>query len=313
MDITQLQYFRTIAETGSLTKAAKRLHISQPAMSAMLKKFEEELQVELFDRSPNRIHLNPVGEIALVHVNTILRNIEQMKADLLSAAEQNLTLSIAFCDPGVRWYCVPRFSLAHPEIQVKDELYTGGEAKRLLTERVYDLIVTPKPVQGNHIQSLSFLPDQVYLSVSTDSKLLGRESISLREIPAQPLLYPQIGGYFLMQMEKIITEDNLPITLIKNNYNTTQYMIRTTNFLATIGTLSMDLRNDGTHRTLIPMSDPELNVVFHISFLKSNREKVQKFLDWGKECLGQRLSASASLEQQPLSSEGKTSPDTYVQ
>lgn len=38
MDITQLQYFKVIAETGSLTKAAEALHVSQPAMSAMLKK-----------------------------------------------------------------------------------------------------------------------------------------------------------------------------------------------------------------------------------------------------------------------------------
>lgn len=284
MDVTQLEYFKIIAETGSLTKAAEMLHVSQPAMSAMLKKFEEELNVELFDRSPNRIHLNQTGEIALVHVNNILRGVEQMKTDLQSAAQQNLTLSIAFCDPGVRWFCVPRFSLAHPEIQVKDELYVGNESEKLLTERVYDLIVTPEPVVGDHIQSISFLSDQVYLSVPADSHLLKRDSISLRDIPAQPLLYPQIGGYFLLQTEKVIAENNLPITLIKNSYNITQHMIRTTNFLATISTLSMDLRNDGTHRALIPMSDPELNVVYHISFLESNRKKVKKFLDWGKEC-----------------------------
>lgn len=283
MDITQLQYFKIIAETGSLTKAAEILHISQPAMSAMLKKFEEELNVELFDRSPNRIYLNQTGEIALVHVNNILRNVEQMKADLRSAAQQNLTLSIAFCDPGVRWFCVPRFSLAHPEIQLKDDLYEGNEVIKLLTDRAYDLLITPEQVQSNHIQSIPFLSDQVYLSVPADSKLLEHESISLRDIPEQPLLYPQIGGYFLAQMEKVITENNLPITLIKNSYNITQHMIRTTNFLATISTLSMDLRNDGTHRALIPMNDPELNVIYHISFLKNNRKKVTKFLEWAKE------------------------------
>ena len=284
MDITQLQYFKMIAETSSLTKAAEMLHVSQPSMSAMLKKFEEELNVELFDRSPNRIHLNQIGEIALVHTNNILRSVEQMKADLLSAARQNVTLSVAFCDPGVRWFCVPCFSLAYPEIQLSDDLYEGTEGAKLLTERTYDLIVTAKPIKGDHIQSLPFLQDQVYLSVPTDSKLLKYQSISLRDIPAQPLLYPQIGGYFLTQMEKLITENNLPISLIKNNYNITQHMIRTTNFLATISTLSMDLRNDGTHRTLIPMNDPELNVFYHISFLKSNREKVKKFIKWGKEC-----------------------------
>ncbi len=248
----------------------------------MLKKFEEELGVELFDRSPNRIHLNKTGEIALIHVKTMLRNMEQMKADLLSAAQQNLTLSIAFCDPGVRWFCVPRFSLAHSEIQLKDDLYEGNEAIKLLTERVYDLIITPEKLQDNRIQSLPFLSDQVYLSVPENSNLLGHESISIREIPEQPLLYPQIGGYFLSQMEQVIETDHLPLTLVKNNYNITQHLIRTTNFLATISTLSMDLRNDGTHRALIPMTDPELNFFFYFSFMKSNKEKVKKFLQWGE-------------------------------
>ncbi len=283
MDMTQLQYFKVIAETGSLTKAAETLHISQPAMSAMLKKFEEELNVELFDRSPNRIFLNQTGEIALVHINHILQNVEQMKTDLLNAAQQNLTLRIAFCDPGVRWFTVPRFTVAHPEIQIKDELYEGTEAAKLLSDRVYDLIVTPEKVQSHGIESQPFLPDQVFLSVPAESRLAGLESVSLRDIPEQPLLYPQIGGHFLTQIETIITQNGLPITLVKNEYNITQHLIRTTNFLATISTLSKDLRNDGTHRTLIPLSDPELKVMYYISFLKAGKEKSKKILLWSKE------------------------------
>ncbi len=284
MDITQLQYFKVIAETGSLTKAAETLHVSQPAMSAMLKKFEEEMNVELFDRSPNRIYLNQTGEIALVHINNILRNVEQMKTDLLNAAQQNLTLRIAFCDPGVRWFSVPRFTVAHPEIQIKDELYEGTDAAKFLSERVYDLIVTPEKIQSHGIESQPFLPDQVFLSVPAEGKLADLESVSLKDIPEQPLLYPQIGGHFLAQIEKIITQNDLPITLVKNEYNITQHLIRTTNFLATISTLSRDLRNDGTHRTIIPLSDPELKVMYYVSFLKTGKEKVKKFLVWSKDC-----------------------------
>lgn len=285
MDITQFQYFKVIAETGSLTKAAEELHVSQPAMSAMLKKFEEELKVELFDRSPNRIYLNQTGEIALVHINNILRNVEQMKTALLNAAQQNLTLRIAFCDPGVRWFTVPRFAVAHPEIQLKDELYEGAAAAKLLADRAYDLIVTPEKIQSHGIESQPFLPDQVFLSVPAESELADLESLSLRDIPAQPLLYPQIGGHFLAQIENIITRNSLPITLVKNEYNITQHLIRTTNFLATISTLSRDLRNDGTHRTLIPLSDPELKVMYYVSFLKTEKEKIKKFLLWAKEII----------------------------
>lgn len=283
MDMTQFQYFKVIAETGSLTKAAKALHVSQPAMSAMLKKFEEEMNVELFDRSPNRIYLNQTGEIALVHINNILRNVEQMKTDLLNAAQQNLTLRIAFCDPGVRWFTVPRFTVAHPEIQIKDELYEGTETAKLLSDRVYDLIVTPEKIQSHGVESQPFLPDQVFLSVPAESKLADLESVSLKDIPEQPLLYPQIGGHFLTQIENIITQNRLPITLVKNEYNITQHLIRTTNFLATISTLSKDLRNDGAHRTLIPLRDSELKVMYYVSFLKSEKEKIKKFLAWSIE------------------------------
>ena len=89
MDFSQLEAFRVIAETGSLTKAAEQLHVTQPAMSAALKKLETELGVELFDRSPNRISLNKTGEIALIHVQALLRGAEQMRADLLSAAQRS--------------------------------------------------------------------------------------------------------------------------------------------------------------------------------------------------------------------------------
>ena len=290
MDITALEYFKVIAETGSLTRAAEQLHISQPAMSAMLKKFENELGAELFERSPNRIHLNKVGEIALIHTNTILRSFEQMKTDILSTAEQNQSLSISFCDQGVRWFSVPRFSVAHPDIQVKDDLYEGSDSVRLLSERVYDIMVTPDKIIDNRIFSYPFLRDQVFLSVPSDSNLLQYDTISIRQIPAQPLLYPQVGGYFLSQMESVINQNHLPLQLIKNNYNVTQHLIRTTNFLATVSTLSMELRNDGSHRKLIPMNDPELNVQYYISFLKTNREKVKKFLSWGQECVKKELS-----------------------
>lgn len=280
MDITQLNYFKAIAETGSLTKAAEKFHISQPAMSAMLKKLEEELDVELFDREPNRIRLNPVGEIALVHVNTILHNINQMKTDLLSAAQQTQTLSVAFCDPGVRWYCVPHFSLAYPDIQLKDELYINENPVQLLSERIYDLIITPEPVNKPHIVSIPFLRDRVYLSVPKINPLAQCENLSLNEIPAQPLLFPQIGGYFLEQIGRKITDKSYPIQLIKNSYSITQHLIQTTEFLATISELSTNMRNDGSNRKLIPLNDSELNVMLYLSFLDLNHHKVKNFLEW---------------------------------
>ena len=280
MDIIQFQYFKAIAETGSLTKAARQLHVSQPAMSAMLKKFEQELQVTLFDRSPNRIQLNPLGETALVHTEKILKDIEQMRADLLSLSRQELSLSVGFCDPGVQWYCIPRFAYAHPDIRTSEELYGNTDLVQALLERVYDIAVTPEPVPHIGIRSRPFLEDQVYLSVPEDNTLAGRESISLREIPEQPLLLPDIGGYFIEQIESIVRQERLPIVLVKNDFMITQHLIRTTNFLTTISSLSKELRNDGSGRVLVPFSDPEFHQTYLLSYAETNQKKVRPFLEW---------------------------------
>ena len=111
------------------------------------------------------------------------------------AAGQGQTLCIAFCDPGVRWFSAPRFAVARPDIDVRDDLYEGMDAARLLKERVYDLMVTPAPLADGRILSRPFLRDRVFLSVPEDSPLALKRSLSLRDIPAQPFLYPQTVSY----------------------------------------------------------------------------------------------------------------------
>ena len=73
---------------------------------------------------------------------------------------------------------------------------------------------------------------------------------------------------------------NLPITLVKNPMNLTSYLIRSTNFLTTISTLSLDLRNDGKGRKLIPFTDPELNIRYNLIYTIDNESKASalKFL-----------------------------------
>lgn len=286
MDITQLRYFKMIAETGSLTRAAEQLHISQPAMSAMLKKLEEELGVELFDRAPNRIHLNAVGEAALVHVEHILRDVEQMRADLLSLSKQAPALSIGFADLGVAGYSLPRFALAHPEIQVSSTICQPEDVKKALSQRTYDILVTPGKVDLPGVQSIPFLTDQVYLSVPQDNGLIDRREIALADIPAQPLLLVRDAGYLAYQVEKILHESNPCVQLMKNDLSVTQYLIQTRNFLTTISTLSVQLRNDGTGRKLIPCTDPELTVRYYVTFLQRNHTKLAQFLTWAEEITG---------------------------
>lgn len=285
MDMTQLMYFTVIAKYNSLTKAAEELHISQPAMSSALKKLERELGVALFDRSANRIQLNDAGKAALTYAESMLRDMEQMKAGLQSFADAR-TITAAFCDPGVQWYCEPAFAAACPDVQMRSALYQEENEISLLTHLSYDIVVSPHNIIDPAVYSQPFLRDQVYLSVPKDSAYAAMQSASLRRLEEQPMLISTMGGYFLRNLEHIITAENPKVTLIKNDWIVTQQLIRKTNMLATSSTMAllMEVRNDGPHRTLIPVSDPEQQAFYHINCLRENRHKTKSFFEWAERC-----------------------------
>ena len=84
MKLTQLLYFKTVAEMGKISLAAKKLYISPPAMSIAIANLEKELGVKLFDRANNNIILNEQGKKYLQHVNQILDDLSLAQKDIQS-------------------------------------------------------------------------------------------------------------------------------------------------------------------------------------------------------------------------------------
>jgi DNA-binding transcriptional LysR family regulator len=81
MELYQLRSFATIAETGQLTRAAEKLHVSQPALSAQLKALEEELEFSLFERTPNGMVLTAAGKRLLAGAENVLAAAQTLQND----------------------------------------------------------------------------------------------------------------------------------------------------------------------------------------------------------------------------------------
>jgi LysR family transcriptional regulator, nitrogen assimilation regulatory protein len=87
LDLRRLRFFITIVDTGSITRAADVLHIAQPALSQQLAALEDHFRKKLLIRGQHGVTLTDAGKILYRHAQTVLRQIDQAQAEVLSAGE----------------------------------------------------------------------------------------------------------------------------------------------------------------------------------------------------------------------------------
>ena len=100
-ELYQLRYFLALVETGSFTKAAARANVTQPTLSAGIKKLESQLDVKLFQRTSRRVFLTEAGTRFLDHAKAILYECNQATQDLKGATSRTvLRLGVLRTIPG---------------------------------------------------------------------------------------------------------------------------------------------------------------------------------------------------------------------
>ena len=88
MELRHLRYFATVAEEQNITKAAARLHVSQPPLSRQIRDLEEELGVALLERSAKSVKLTEAGRVFLVEARAVLARADQARDAVRAFANQ---------------------------------------------------------------------------------------------------------------------------------------------------------------------------------------------------------------------------------
>ena len=191
MELRQLRYFVAVAENGNISRAAKQIFLTQPALSRQIKALEEELGQCLFERQAHSIRLTAAGELLLHEARALLQQAEELLGRIRTAG-QAVRLRVGYAPSlaaGLLSAAVEHFTQTHPEARVElfdlstAEMLTGLETGKL------DVVLTvghDRSRQDLRWTPLLRAPWKVV--VNRRHPLAGRSSVTPAEIARQPLL-----------------------------------------------------------------------------------------------------------------------------
>lgn len=190
MDLSQLRYFLAIVETQGFTKAAELLFVSQPSLSAGIKKLEQELGVVLFERGGRRAVLTAAGQIFLGKARNIIDEY-QSALETLQDFQQYPTLRLGVVCTlriSVISSLVSAFRVVHPHITIELKDSYVNNLNKLLEEGEVDIILTVLDSYENQDNSVVLFEQQLLLAVPTIHPFAQKEEIHISELEAQPYI-----------------------------------------------------------------------------------------------------------------------------
>jgi LysR family transcriptional activator of nhaA len=142
-----LRYFQTVAHEGNLTRAAARLNVSQSAVSTQIRRLEERLGQDLFERRGRAMHLTEAGRIALDHADAIFSTGQELLATLQQSGGQRHALRVGSLATLSRNFQLAflRPLLGRPDVEVILRSGSAAELFSALGALHLDLVLTNQP------------------------------------------------------------------------------------------------------------------------------------------------------------------------
>ena len=273
-ELYQLEQLLAFAECGTLSGAAERLHLSQPALSRTMQRLEAELQVPLFDRQKNRIELNENGRMAVDYARKIVEQSRDMVGRVQAFDRSQRTILIGSCAPAPLWEIPPLLSDLYPDRTISSEIRENRVLLQGLRDGVYQLIILPYPLEEPGIACVKYGEEHLFFSLPPAHPLSGSKALYMKDLNGETMLLRNRLGFW-----RDVTDQKMPDTRFLEQEDVAFEELVKSSALPSFAT-DVALRREGNpaNRVNIPILDDEANVTYYCLYKPYGRNDLSAFL-----------------------------------
>ena len=218
MELQQLRGFVEVARTHSFTQAARRLFVTQPAVSLQIKALEEELGQVLLERSGRTPRLTPAGEILYRHAVSMLTELNATREELEGLNEVLRGRVVVGTSDTYCTYILPEvlqaFRVAYPQVTLEIRNKMSSEVGQLVLEDRVDLGLATLPVRHRSLDAELLFHRRDVLICPLGHPLATRKWVRLQTVAAEPLLVLEHGSRSRELLEHAYRESGLHLEAV---------------------------------------------------------------------------------------------------
>jgi DNA-binding transcriptional LysR family regulator len=223
MDLRQLDMFRAVAEEGSFTRAAERLHVSQSAISRQVKLLEEELGGRLLHRGSKGATPTAPGELLLRLANRVHHDIQDVRGQIaethgLLRGELTLAGGMTVC-----MHVLPRvlkqYRRLYPGVDLRVVSAPTETILRRLRAHEVDLALLTLPLTDRDLEVVPVLKEEMVVVTAPGHPLARRRAVDAEAIARFPLILYEAGSNSRRLQDRLLAGTDLPMKVAMETEN----------------------------------------------------------------------------------------------
>lgn len=276
IELDGIKAFVTIADCGSFSQAAARLHLTQPAVSKRIALLESRMGVRLFDRIGRTVNLTAPGHELLERGREILQRVEDTERAITNLSGiTSGRLSLATSHHIGLWRLPPvlkAYSARYPDVSLDLHFMDSEVAYEQIVQGNLELgIITLAPGQHERLKSISIWRDDLVFMCAPDHPLTNEDIVTIEQLSEHAAILPDMSTFTGRIVKRLFDEHKLPLYLsMSTNY------LETIKMLVSIGlgwsVLPAIMLDSDTARLNVPNVEiyRELGIIHHTQRTLSN-------------------------------------------
>ncbi len=210
--LRQFKYLVALSEELHFRRAAERVHVTQPTLSAQIQELERQLKAPLVERGAAQVMLTPLGREIAERARRVLADVQDIE-DLAASSQHGFQGTIRLgvpptLGPYLLPHIVPDLHADYPELKLYVQEGKPADLQLELQSGRLDLVVSPLPINHTDLEVESIFRETLLVAVAPDHALAGKSRIEKADLAGQSVLAIERGHHLHDQVQQLCEDFN---------------------------------------------------------------------------------------------------------